>query len=147
MRRVLVLSAAILSLAACAPEAPGGGEASAPADAPAPAPDPAAAFRVDFRLSGTEPFWGADIIGTEIHITRPDQPEVTAINAGLAMVQGRAIWTAQAGQALVMATLTPGECSDGMSDRKWPYSAELKIGDEVLKGCAAPRDEIPAGGA
>lgn len=143
MRRVLVLSAAVLSLAACAPEAPGGGDANAPADAPA--PDPAAAFRVDFHLSGTEPFWGADIIGTEIHVTRPDQPEVTAINAGLAMVQGRAIWTAQAGQSLVMATLTPGECSDGMSDRQWPYAAELKIGDEILKGCAAPKDDAPVG--
>ena len=144
MRRIIALSAAAFLLVACSPEAPGGGALTPPADAPA--PDPAAEYRVDFHLSGTEPFWGADIVGTEIRVSRPDQPEVTAVNAGLGLVEGRAIWTAQAGQSLVMATLTRGECSDGMSDLKWPFTAELKIGEEVLKGCAAPRDAMPREG-
>ena len=33
-------------------------------------------------------------------------------------------------------TITPGECSDGMSDRTYPYTATLLIGAEQRQGCA-----------
>lgn len=43
-------------------------------------------------------------------------------------------------QRLVLR-LTPGECSDGMSDRRYAYFAEVRVGEHLLKGCAArPRD-------
>ncbi len=32
--------------------------------------------------------------------------------------------------------ITPGECSDGMSDMVYPYTATLKIGDRTEQGCA-----------
>ena len=32
--------------------------------------------------------------------------------------------------------ITPGECSDGMSDRTYPYTATLLVGDEQRQGCA-----------
>ena len=31
--------------------------------------------------------------------------------------------------------LTPGECSDGMSDRSYPFTVTLRIGPEVRQGC------------
>ena len=33
-------------------------------------------------------------------------------------------------------TITPGTCSDDMSDRSYPYTATLLIGDEMREGCA-----------
>ena len=148
-------AATILALAACSPEAPGGGEAVPPADAPPPAAqapgqpqptesvDPAAPFRQDFSLIGTEPFWNLQVKGTTLVLTRPEpEPAVTAINAGLAASSGKAIWTAQSGTTTVVASLSAGTCSDGMSDRVYPYTAEVKVGDLVLKGCGISSEDL-----
>ena len=35
-------------------------------------------------------------------------------------------------------TLIAQTCSDGMSNRTYPLTAEVNLGDEVLKGCATP---------
>ena len=32
--------------------------------------------------------------------------------------------------------VTPLACSDGMSDRAYPFTATLKLGEETRKGCA-----------
>jgi uncharacterized membrane protein len=150
VRRIVTLSAVALLLAACAPEAPGGGESAPPADAPVEAPPPAAdagaAFRVDFSARGTEPFWGVDIKGTDIVLTRPDAGPATAANAGLAATESQAIWTAQAGATPVTVTVTKGDCSDGMSDLKYGYTAEVVWGAETLKGCGFPTAEQPREG-
>lgn len=150
MRRIVALSVTAFLLAACSPEAPGGGEAAPPADAPAPAPapvaDPGAEFKVDFSARGNEPFWGVDIKGTNIVLTRPDAPAVTATNAGLAATDSQATWTAQAGATPVTVTITRGDCSDGMSDLKYGYSAEVVWGAETLNGCGFPTAEQPREG-
>ncbi len=150
-----VLTSSLLALAACSPEAPGGGEAAPPADAPPPAAqapgqpqpteavDPAAPFRQDFTLIGTEPFWNLQVKGQTLVLTRPDpEPAVTATNAGLAASSGKAIWTAQSGAVTVIATLSAATCSDGMSDRVYPYEAEVKVGDLLLKGCGMSSEEL-----
>lgn len=149
-----VLTASVLALAACSPEAPGGGEAVPPADAPPPAAqapgepqpttsvDPAAPFRQDFALIGTEPFWRLDVKGTTLVLTRPDEPAVTATGAVLAASSGKAVWTAEAATPPVVASLSAGTCSDGMSDRVYPYTAEVKVGDLVLKGCGISTEEL-----
>ena len=150
MRRIVALSVTAFLLAACSPEAPGGGEAQPPADAPAPTPppaaDPGAAFRVDFSARGNEPFWGVDIKGSSIVLTRPDAPAATATNAALAATDSQAIWTAQSGATPVTVTLTKGDCSDGMSDLKYGYSAQVVWGAETLKGCGFPTTEQPREG-
>lgn len=142
MRRIAAVSVfAVLSslaLAACKPaeEAPGGMDAPPPADAPAPAPapDPAEVFKAPISARGTEPFWRIDVKGAELVRTGPEG-SVTATNAGFGYNGGKAVWTAQAGMTPVALSLTAGECSDGMSDLKYPYTADVKWGDENLKGC------------
>ena len=151
MRAIVALSLSAVLLAACGQEAPGGVDAPPPADAPA-VSEPVtvaaapAEFQADFSARGTEPFWRSDIKGGEIRLTRPDAPELVATNAGLAALGGRAVWTAQAGQTAVVATLVRGDCSDGMSDLKYPYTAEVKVGDIVLKGCGFRTDAEPKEG-
>jgi uncharacterized membrane protein len=151
MRRTAVLFASALStliLAACAQEAPGGADAPPPADAPAEAPAaPVSEYAVDFGARGTEPFWRADVKGTTITITRPEPPEVVATNAALGTSGTTGTWTAQAGTTPVVLTVTKAACSDGMSDLKYDYTAELREGDAVFKGCAFPLSAEPKEGA
>jgi len=145
-RRTTVLFASALSalmLASCAQEAPGGADAPPPADAPAAA---ASEYAVDFAARGTEPFWRADVKGTTISITRPEPPEVVATNAALATAGTTGTWTAQAGTTPVVLVVTKGACSDGMSDLKYDYAAELREGDAVFKGCAFPLSAEPREG-
>lgn len=44
------------------------------------------------------------------------------------------------GQAVSLA-LTPGDCDDTMSDRNYPYTATLALGDVTLFGCAFTSDQ------
>ena len=34
--------------------------------------------------------------------------------------------------------LTPGDCSDGMSDRRYAYAASVELDGDVLRGCGTP---------
>lgn len=91
------------------------------------------------ELTGTEPFWGMtidqaegaaaystpeDIDGTRFAVSR------FAGNNGLGFSG-----TLESGEDVVV-TVTPGECSDGMTDRTYPFTATAIVGDRSLQGCA-----------
>jgi uncharacterized membrane protein len=129
----------VLTLAACG-EAPMGaseGASVAPADAPASAP-PGSDFSGDFDLVGTEPFWGGKIRADGLTLTRAGQPEVGAANAGVRVEGDVGVW----GVGGLVFKLRPEPCSDGMSDRRYGYRAEVTINGDVLKGCAATPAEL-----
>jgi len=146
--RPIIAAALSLALAACQPQAPDGAPAPAPADAPAPAAAQtpsalSAALQGDLDAVGTEPFWSLSVRAGELTLTRPDQPEVKA-EATLAHVSaGRAVWTAEVGGAPFVVTIWEAACSDGMSDRSFPLSAEVTLGGTNLKGCAAKAGAAP----
>lgn len=86
-------------------------------------------------LTGTEPFWAIRINGAEATYSNPEHPEGFAFavarfagNNGLGL-------TGTLFGAPVTITLTPGKCSDGMSDRTFPYVATVALGEETLRGC------------
>ena len=143
MRRIAAVLAPVLFsallLAACEQSHDGqdGPAAGPPADAPAPTttPPPAAAFPGDLNLNGTEPFWAVKIRGSTIALTRPDAPERDFANAAKAEANGEATWTANDAKGSIVVKLMAGTCSDGMSDRTYPYSAVVTLGAETLKGC------------
>jgi uncharacterized membrane protein len=132
-----------LLLAACSapppPAPPAPIEPMAPA---APTPPASTAAPVasaplhSFRALGTEPFWHLDVDGNAIVYTTPDN------QAGLALAGTRSasgdgvdIRGTHDGQAFVLR-VRQGDCSDGMSDNRYPMTAEFEIGGELLKGCA-----------
>ena len=150
MRSFVLAVASLLALAACSPQAPDGSNAAPPADAPATPPPPAAApipeeFSGDINARGTEPFWGLQIRGTQITLQRPDHPAAVGPNPGLTMQEGKAVWETQAGTDRLVVTLRLEDCSDGMSDLKYDYAAEVVIGSETLKGCAGKAGAMPKG--
>lgn len=134
--RLLALAASALILSACSQ---GTETPAAPAEAPAPAP---VLSGVDLtqpvRLVGTEPFWGIQLTGSELIYSGVDRPEQKAPQP-LASVQGTVatLNTRSATGTVFDITLTATECSDGMSDRTFPLTAVVKVGDETLMGCAA----------
>ena len=86
-------------------------------------------------LTGTEPFWGIRIEGGQANYTTPDQPEGTDFAVTrFAGNNGLGFSGTLEGQAITI-TLTPGQCSDGMSDRSFPFVATIALGGETLTGC------------
>jgi len=92
------------------------------------------AFSGDFNAVGTEPFWAIEVRAAGLELSRPDAADLTVANPGPKVDGGKAVWSAPG----LILTLTQGDCSDGMSDRTYPYVAEAVVGDTVLKGCATP---------
>lgn len=135
-----------LALAACERAAPGEGP-------PPPPAKPAAGGGMDIgqpiTARGTEPFWALHITdGTKLRLTRPDQPDLAAEAPGAAVQPGRAVWVARTSDGRQMTvTLYQGECSDGMSDLRYPMAAEVTLPNERLSGCAAKTAELPREGA
>jgi len=145
MRAFALTAAAILSLSACSPAA------EAP-EAPPPAPEAAPVLAgVDLtrplRALGTEPFWAVELTGSELVYSGVDRPEQRAPQ-GQPVIQGTmAVWEATTTTGTPLSvTLTATECSDGMSDRTWPLTALVKVGEETLTGCAATVSAIKAAG-
>ena len=88
------------------------------------------------RLTGTEPFWGGSIGGNTLTYTTVDNPEGSKIAVTrFAGNNGLGFSGSLNGRSLDLA-ITPGSCSDGMSDRKYPFHVTLRIGNQQLAGCA-----------
>lgn len=125
-----------LSLAACGP-----GDRDAPADAPPPVAEPQMLGGVDLneplRALGTEPFWGVAISPETLVYSGVDQAEQTAPNPGPEVQGTTAVYASATGDGTAMVvTLVATECSDGMSDRVYPLTARVELGELSLNGCA-----------
>jgi uncharacterized membrane protein len=97
---------------------------------------------------GTEPFWALIITGGKSFVLRrPDHPDLAAEAPGAAMSGDTATWVARGarGEQLTVM-LRAGECSDGMSDLKYPMTAEVVMANETLIGCAARTADLPREG-
>lgn len=118
---------AALSLAACAPSGDG-------IDPQGQTFDKVAADEV-INLVGTEPFWGIRIADGKASYSNPDQPDGVEFDVTRFAGNNGLGCSGSMGEADVTITLTPGECSDGMSDRVFPYVATIALGEETLRGC------------
>ncbi|WP_395445129.1 COG3650 family protein [Caulobacter sp. UC70_42] len=139
--RTAVLIAAALVLAAC--DAPLGSNENAPPPADAPVmmgPD----YGGDFDAVGTEPFWTLKIRAASMTLARPDHAEVATANPGVRADGDQGVWDGTVGEQRLVLRLTPGDCSDGMSDRHYGYSAEVWIDGETLRGCASKTQDLAA---
>ncbi len=135
--RPLFPALAVLALAACSPaEAP-----DQPDAPPEPAPAPVLGG-VDLgrpvRVLGNEPFWAVEMTGTEMVYTTPEPPEQRARQPDPVVQGTTATWETETADGTgLKVTLVATECSDGMSERTYPLTAMVKIGDLDLTGCAA----------
>jgi uncharacterized membrane protein len=156
-RRAAIAFALPLALSAC-----GEREAAAPADpsnrtaakveAAAPAPEPAATpaatpaaprtgpwSATGYALNGTEPFWGGSLTGTTVRYMVPEDQFGDVVETRAAFSPDRETYSGAYRGHPFLLTLTRGPCSDGMSDRVYAFSAELRVRGEVRRGCADPQ--------
>ena len=88
------------------------------------------------EFTGTEPFWGGETDGKQLTYSTPENIDGTTIAVErFAGNSGVSYSGTLDGQAFDM-TVTEGACSDGMSDRTYPFTVTLRIGDETRYGCA-----------
>lgn len=146
MRQIVVGALSALALAACSPEPATTPEADATAAEPAPVLG-GVDLGQPLRALGTEPFWAVDLTGTELIYAGVDRPEQRAPQPQ-PVVQGTTVTykATTASGAAIGVMLAATECSDGMSDRTYPLSAIVQIGDETLTGCAASTAAIMSAG-
>lgn len=132
MRITFVLISALM-LAAC--QANDGAD-NVPGDVADTQPFAGIAEDAVIRFAGTEPFWGGKISGKQLTWTTPDNIDGTRIMVERFAGRGGLSYTgALDGDALTIA-ITPGDCSDGMSERTYPFVATVTIGESLLAGCA-----------
>ncbi|MFA6219679.1 MAG: hypothetical protein WC692_07845 [Erythrobacter sp.] len=88
------------------------------------------------RFTGTEPFWGGEVAQGMARYSTPENPDGTRFAverfAGLSGISFSGKIDGTGFDLLV----TAGTCSDGMSDRSYPFTATLRIGTETREGCA-----------
>jgi uncharacterized membrane protein len=131
MRSALLLAAAAL-LAGCQQADP---------NVTATSTGPSAAFDGIKRgeavqFTGTEPFWGGKVADGMALYTTPDLPKgATFPVTRFAGLNGVSFSGTVAGKSFDLM-VTPGTCSDGMSDRSYPFTATLRLGLDTLEGCA-----------
>lgn len=100
---------------------------------------------------GTEPFWGVSIApkgeGFEARYSSPENLDGTAFGVTRFAGNNGLGFSGEMGGQGVQLALTPGDCSDQMSDRTYPYTATLMLGETTLYGCAYTSDEPFTGDA
>lgn len=88
------------------------------------------------RLTGTEPFWGGRIEGNTLSWSTPELPDGVSVPVTRFPGRGGVSFSGQLDGAPLDILVTPAECSDGMSDRIYPYVATVQTGSETREGCA-----------
>ena len=109
----------------------------AAACAPTPRPD-AGTFPQALSGLGTEPFWGVRIEGTTVSYTNPQTPTPHSTTVTRREASGRLELAGTLDGRSLRITVAPQACSDGMSDRTYPFTLTLALGEQMLEGCAYP---------
>lgn len=123
--------AAALALAGCGPRG-----RNVPGDSSDRHPFADIAADETVRFTGTEPFWGGEVTGRSLLWKTPDRPEGEGISVARFAGRGGLSFSGTLAGEDLMLIVTPGDCSDGMSDRVYPFVAIVRIGAAQRQGCA-----------
>jgi uncharacterized membrane protein len=96
-------------------------------------------------LLGTEPFWGIQIeaagAGHSARYSSPEDIDGTQFSVTRFAGNNGIGFSGEMRGEPVQIALTPGDCSDAMSDRSYPYTATVALGDTTLFGCGYTSDQ------
>ncbi|WP_162848940.1 COG3650 family protein [Aurantiacibacter suaedae] len=98
----------------------------------------------EMRFTGTEPFWGGSVVGESLTYSTPDNIDGTAIAVSRFAGRGGVTWSGTLDGESFDLMVTPGRCSDGMSDKTYPFVATLQLGAQQREGCAWRATHPPA---
>jgi uncharacterized membrane protein len=87
------------------------------------------------HFTGTEPFWGGDVSGGTLIYSTPEDQEGQAIEVSRFAGRGGLSFSGTLGDAPFVLAASELACSDGMSDRTYPFTITLQVGGEMRQGC------------
>lgn len=94
---------------------------------------------------GTEPFWALEIEpqgeGYSANYSDPENIEGTTFEVDRFAGNNGIGFSGELEGGPLQVSLTPGECSDAMSDREYPYIATVALKSRTLFGCAYTSEE------
>lgn len=138
---LLVAPVLFLALGACQQA-----ERNVPGDSNDHTPWQGIAAKDTVYFAGTEPFWSGDVAGMRFTYKTPDNPEGEVVQVSRFAGRGGLSFSGQLAAGAMTLAITPGTCTDGMSDRTYPFIATLEIGGDVRQGCAWTDRQPYAGG-
>jgi uncharacterized membrane protein len=95
------------------------------------------------RALGTEPFWAIDVDSAGLRFMTPDDQAGIPFPPVSPTVTGdTTVWVGKTERAEFEVRVWREQCSDGMSDRVYPYGARVRVDSTTYTGCA---DAKPAG--
>ncbi len=93
----------------------------------------------NFIAAGTEPFWSVRMVRGGLVWSSPDNEKGTQFAADCRPLAGGGTQCVGAYQnAPLRMVISPGECSDGMSDIRYRWNAKVVHGSYTFTGCARP---------
>jgi uncharacterized membrane protein len=97
----------------------------------------AAIMSEPLRALGTEPFWALDVDTSGLKFTTPEDTSGARYRSTAPTIIGdTVVWSGQRDSAMIDARVWPEKCSDGMSDREYPYAARVSVAGTAYRGCA-----------
>lgn len=94
----------------------------------------------EFTAVGTEPFWSVTINRNGIVYSTPDAKNIKYSYTAPKAASSRPLDLVRVykltGKTNGFVVIKKGSCSDGMSERVYPYDATVILGNQVLEGCA-----------
>ena len=133
-RTVLLSALVVLTLAGCHARR-GEDNGGVPGDPDSSKPFEGIAVQDTLHFVGTEPFWGGEARGDSLTYTTPANPEGTRIAVTRFGGRNGLGLSGTLDDKPFDMTVTPAVCSDGMSDRRFPFAVTLKLGGETREGC------------
>lgn len=132
-----VLTVLCVLLAACTGSPPPTQAVSAHRAGPAPPSAPAAGGApARWHVVGTEPFWSVRIEGMTLLFATPTDPAGRKLAGSVEREEGALQFRGEDRGRPFALRLVRGECSDGMSDRRYAYRADFEIDGARYRGCA-----------
>lgn len=118
--------------------ADGTGDAEASPVVESPAQNELAAdVPADLQAIGTEPFWSVKVEGDVLVYTTPETMDAPRRLQATRSIDAEGLHLAGGnGDAGFRLDVRRATCSDGMSDREYPFSVSLRLDGKTAKGCA-----------
>lgn len=132
----LIVAPLIAAVALSACNSQGATGANIPGDAGSTAPYQGIAPDEELHFTGTEPFWGGQVRETQLIYTTPENQGGQAITVERFAGRGGIAYSGLLDGSAFDLVVTEGQCSDGMSDRTYPFTVTLHIGADERRGCA-----------
>lgn len=87
------------------------------------------------RFTGTEPFWGGEVTGGSLTYSTLEDQDGATIAVERFAGRGGISFAGQLHSQDFEMMVTELACSDGMSDRTYPFTITLSIGADTRNGC------------